>query len=108
VGHCDAEILNSFMYSKFSSFTFEGLETMLLQNGCLAFRSPASSDLHLKLKSSVMSTSFQAWPGDLQTAASSPSLLPVGMQTPVASTETSGGRSTWLWTDSKLELDLVI
>jgi hypothetical protein len=25
------------------------------------------------------------------------SMLPIGMQTPVASTETRGGRSTWLW-----------
>jgi hypothetical protein len=31
------------------------------------------------------------------TTASSTSLLPIGMQTPVASMETSGGRSTWLW-----------
>jgi hypothetical protein len=29
--------------SKFSSFAPEGLETTLFQNGCLAFRSPASS-----------------------------------------------------------------
>jgi hypothetical protein len=33
----------------------------------------------------------------LQTAASRTSLLPIVMQTPVASVETSGGRSTWLW-----------
>jgi hypothetical protein len=88
--------VNSFICSKFSSFAPEGLETTLFQNGCLAFRSPASSDLCLKLKSSVMSVSFQVWPSDLQTAASSTSLLPIGMQTPVASIDTSGGRSTWL------------
>jgi hypothetical protein len=36
-----------------------------------------------------MSASFQALPGDLQTAAISTSLLPIGMHTPVASIETS-------------------
>jgi hypothetical protein len=71
----------------------EVLETMLYQNGCLVFISPASSNLCLKR----MRSSFHAWPGDLQTHASSTSLLPVGMQTPVASVETSGGKSTWLW-----------
>jgi hypothetical protein len=40
--------------------------------------------------------SFQAWPGDLQNAASNTSLLPIGMQTPTTSIETRGGRSTWL------------
>jgi hypothetical protein len=45
----------------------------------------------------MMSASFQALPSDLQTAASSISLLPVSMQTPVTSIETNGGRSTWLW-----------
>jgi hypothetical protein len=53
--YCCAEILKSPIYSKFSSFMPEGLETMLFQNGYLAFRSPASSNLSLKLKSSVMS-----------------------------------------------------
>jgi hypothetical protein len=43
-----------------------------------------------------MSASIQAWPDDLQTAASSTSLLPIGMETLVASVETSGGRFTWL------------
>jgi hypothetical protein len=44
----------------------EGLEMILFQNGCLAFRSLAYSDLRLKLiKSSVIFASFQAWPGDL-------------------------------------------
>jgi hypothetical protein len=42
-----------------------------------------------------MFVTFRTWPGDLQTAASSTSLLPISMQVPVASTETS--RSTWLW-----------
>jgi hypothetical protein len=85
------------MYSKFSSFDPEALETTLFQNGCLAFSSPAKIDLCLRLKSSVKSVSFQAWPGNLQTAESSTSLLPIGMQTPVACIETSGGRYTWLW-----------
>jgi hypothetical protein len=34
-----------------------------------------------------MSASFQVWHGDLRTAASSASLLPIRMQTPVASIE---------------------
>jgi hypothetical protein len=45
VGHCGAEISNLFKSNKFSSFALEGLETTLFQNGCLALRSPASSDL---------------------------------------------------------------
>jgi hypothetical protein len=97
VGHCGAEISNSCTSNKLSSFSPEGFETALFQNGFLACRSPAKIDLCLKLKSSVMSESFQAQPGDLQTAASMTSLLPIGMQTPVASTEIRGGRSTWLW-----------
>jgi hypothetical protein len=97
VGHRGAEISNPFICSKFSIFTPEGLETMLFQSGCSAFRSPVSSDLCLKLKSSVMSASFEAWPGALQqNAASSNSLIPIGMQTSVVSIKTSGGRSTWL------------
>jgi hypothetical protein len=44
VGLRDAEISNSFLWSKFSSFAPEGLETALFQNGCLAFISPASTD----------------------------------------------------------------
>jgi hypothetical protein len=40
-------------------------ETALLQNGVLGFRSPAKVDLRLKFKSSVISASFQARPGDL-------------------------------------------
>jgi hypothetical protein len=35
-----------------------------------------------------MSASFQVCPGDLLTATRRISLLPIGMQTPVASTET--------------------
>jgi hypothetical protein len=73
------------------------LENTLFQNGGLGVISTPSSDLCLKLKSSVTSESFQAWPGDLQTAVSSTSLLPISIQSPVASIETSGGRSTWLW-----------
>jgi hypothetical protein len=59
-GTFDAEISNSFIRNKCSSFAPEGLETTLFQNGCLAFRSPASSDLCLKLKSPMV----------IQTAAS--------------------------------------
>jgi hypothetical protein len=92
-----AEISKSFVCSKFSIFAPEGLEITLFRNGCLAFISLANSDLCLKLKSSVMSASFQTWPGDLETAANSTSLLPIGFQTPVVSIEKSGGRSTWLW-----------
>jgi hypothetical protein len=44
-----------------------------------------------------MSASLQVCPVDLYTPASRISLLPIGMQTPVASTEMRGGRSTLLW-----------
>jgi hypothetical protein len=50
-----------------------------------------------EVKSSVMSASFEAWSGDLETIERSTSLLPRGMQTPVTSIETNRGRSTWLW-----------
>jgi hypothetical protein len=84
VGHCGAGISNIYIYMYMSSsFAPEELETTFFQNGCLAFRSPASSDL----QSSVMFVSFQVWPGVLQSGASSTSLLPVGIQTPVASAE---------------------
>jgi hypothetical protein len=96
VGHCGAEISNKFICTKFSNFAPEGLEITLFQNGCLAFGSPANSNLYLKLKISMTSASFQALPGDLQTAASSTSLLPIVMQIPVTSIETCEGRSKWL------------
>jgi hypothetical protein len=38
----------------------------------------------------MMSASLQVCPGDLQTAASRISLIPIGMQTLVVSTETRG------------------
>jgi hypothetical protein len=47
------------------SFAVEMLVNSLFQNGCLAFRYLVGSDLRLKLKSSVMSALFQAWPDDL-------------------------------------------
>jgi hypothetical protein len=53
--------------------------------------------LCLRLKNSAMSASLQVRPGDLYTAASKISVLPIGMQTAVASTEIRGGRSTGLW-----------
>jgi hypothetical protein len=96
VGHGGVEISNSFICSKFSRFAPEGLVTTLFQNGCSAFRPHVSSDLCLQLKSSIMSASFQAWSVDLETAASSTSLLPVGMQTAVASIKTRRPKSTWL------------
>jgi hypothetical protein len=40
--------------------------------------------LYLRLESSAMSASLQMHPGDLYTAESRISLLPIGMQTPVA------------------------
>jgi hypothetical protein len=48
VGYCDAEISNSLICSKLVS---QLLETTLFQNGSLAFRSPAGSNLCLKLES---------------------------------------------------------
>jgi hypothetical protein len=90
VGLWGAEISNSFICNNFSSLTSERLETTLFRNGCLEFRSPSSSDFCLKLKSSMISASFQAWTGDLQTAASSSSLFPTGVQTPLVYMETSG------------------
>jgi hypothetical protein len=95
VGHCGTEISNSCKSNKLNSFSPEGFVTALFQNGCLAFRSPASIDLRLRLKSSVISASLQQLPGDFYTAASKTSLFPIGMQTPVASTETRYVRSTW-------------
>jgi hypothetical protein len=59
-GHCGAEISNSFKSNKAMIFSPEAFEIALFQNGCLAFRSPASIDLRLNLKSSVMSASPQA------------------------------------------------
>jgi hypothetical protein len=93
VEHCGAEISNWFTSNKCNSSSPERFETALFRNGCLAFRSPPKLDLRLRLKSSMMSTSLQALPGDLYTATSSTSLLPIGMQTPAASTETGEGRS---------------
>jgi hypothetical protein len=94
VGHCGAEISNSLLSDNSNSFSPEGFETALFQDGYLAFRSPANTDLFLKLKRLLMSTSLQAPPWDLQTAASKSSLFKIGMQTPAASFETRGGRST--------------
>jgi hypothetical protein len=44
-----------------------------------------------------MSASLQVRPGDLYTSASRISVLPLGMQTPFASTEMRGGKAMWLW-----------
>jgi len=43
-----------------------------------------------------MSASLQAQPRDLGTAVSETLLFPVGVQTPVAATETRRSRSTWV------------
>jgi hypothetical protein len=45
----------------------------------------------------MMSASFQVWPGYLQTAASSTSILQVGTQTLGVSTEARECRFTCLW-----------
>jgi hypothetical protein len=92
VGHCSAEISNSLKSNKANGSWPEEFETALFQNGCLEFRSLAKVDLRLKLKGSVISASLQSRPD-----ASSTSLLPIGMQTPVVSTETRGRSCTWLW-----------
>jgi hypothetical protein len=62
MGHCGAEISNSFKSNKSTSFSPDGFETVLLLIECLAFRSPARIDFRLKRKNSVMSASFQARP----------------------------------------------
>jgi hypothetical protein len=62
------------MSNKLNIFLLKGFETVLFQNKCLAFRSPANIVLCLKLKSSVMSVSIHTRPGDLYTAASCTSL----------------------------------
>jgi hypothetical protein len=49
VGHCCAVISSWLASNKHKSSLPEGLETALFQNGCLAFRSPASIDLRLSL-----------------------------------------------------------
>jgi hypothetical protein len=54
VGHCGAEISNAFICSKYSSFMSERLEITLFENGCLTFKSPASSELCLKFKRSTI------------------------------------------------------
>jgi hypothetical protein len=74
----------------------EGFESALFHTACLVFRSPTKMHLFLKLKSSAMSSSLQVCPGDLYAVESRVS-LPIGMQTPVVSTQIRGGRSTWLW-----------
>jgi hypothetical protein len=89
VGHYDAEISNSFVSNKAMSFK--------LQAGCIAFRLLTKIGLRLKFKSSVMSASLQARLRDLYTTARRISLLPIGIQTPVSSSKTRGGRSTRLW-----------
>jgi hypothetical protein len=93
VGHCSAEISNSFISNKFSSFAPEELEATLFHNDRLAFKSFACMSKAEEL-SDICIIQGMAW--DLQTDASSTSLLPVCMHTPVASIEKNGGMSTWL------------
>jgi hypothetical protein len=52
VGCSGAEISKLQLTNKFRSFKPEGFETLLLQKGCFAFRSPAKIDFVLKFKSS--------------------------------------------------------
>jgi hypothetical protein len=47
------------------SSSLEGFENLLFQNGRLAFKSHAKTDLRLKLKIYVMSALLQALSGDL-------------------------------------------
>jgi hypothetical protein len=96
VEHCGAEI-STHLYAVNSVVSNLAVWKTLFQNGCSAFRTPAKIEICLKLQSSVMSVLFQAWPGDLESAASNALFLSISMQTPVASIETSGGRSTCLW-----------
>jgi hypothetical protein len=65
VVYCGAEISNSLKSNWAISSSPVGFATALLQKGCLAVRSPAKIELSLKLKSSVISISLQARPGDL-------------------------------------------
>jgi hypothetical protein len=51
--------------NKSRSFKPEGFETLLLQTGSFAFRSPAKIDFVLRYKSFVMSASLLALSGDL-------------------------------------------
>jgi hypothetical protein len=81
VGHCGGEISNSFIANKSKSFSPERFETAPFQNGCLALRSLAEMNLRPMIKSSVMSVLPQARHGDLETAATSISQLPVGSKT---------------------------
>jgi hypothetical protein len=74
-----------------------GVETLLFQTGCFAFRSPTRIDLFLKRNSSVMSVSLHNLGGDLYTAASSISVFLIGIQTHVASTGRRRNKSTRVW-----------
>jgi hypothetical protein len=60
-----AEISNLLKSNKVMSFSPDGFETALFQNGCPMLRSLVKIDLPLKLKISVMSASIQARLGDL-------------------------------------------
>jgi hypothetical protein len=62
VGHCGSEISNSLLSLGSNGFSPEVFRTSLCKNGCLAFRSPVSEGLRLKLKSSVLTPSLQGWP----------------------------------------------
>jgi hypothetical protein len=61
VGHCGAEISNSFTHNKSKSISLEGFETTQFQTECVTFRSPARMGLYLKFRSLVMVTSTQTY-----------------------------------------------
>jgi hypothetical protein len=57
-------ISKSYKLKYFRNFSLEWFETLLFQNWCLVFRSFIKMHLFLRLKSSIMSASIQARPGD--------------------------------------------
>jgi hypothetical protein len=59
-GICGAEISNSLLSNKSSSFSPEKSQTALFQKGFLAFGSPARTALHLTGRSCMMSESLHA------------------------------------------------
>jgi hypothetical protein len=92
VGRCGADISNSSVCNKVNSIAPERLEITLFKNGRLAFTSPSSIDLRLKLKCSIMSASLGR---GLLTSR----LLEAAFhyRQSVASVETKVGSSNWLW-----------
>jgi hypothetical protein len=65
VEHCGAEISKLELINNSKNFKPEGIETLLFQIGCFAFRSSARMDLFLNPNSSVMSVSLHSPCADL-------------------------------------------